>query len=295
MSYDKGQISALSCLFSARIFHDLGRHGRSAIFPRLVQQANISGTAPPGCTVGDVFDEAFSLLNESGVRDEYVFRSAIAQKILLGRHSLNTATILNEFRAGCCKADVVILNGTSTAYEIKSERDTLSRLPNQLSNYRRVFARVYVVVGASHLSEVRCSIPGDVGVLLLTDRFTFRMLREARDLPEATSPLMILEVLRTHEAVSVLSALNLDIPNVPNTQMRAALKEIFVDLDPVEVHQQMVKELKRSRSQATLTQFVRALPASVRAAALAVKPDMRSQDRIIEAVQTPLTEALAWK
>ncbi|MEI9986083.1 MAG: sce7726 family protein [Aliidongia sp.] len=55
---------------------------------------------------------------------------SVTQKILMGKHSLRTASMLNEFRAGSCKADLVILNGTATVYEIKSERDSLTRLAN---------------------------------------------------------------------------------------------------------------------------------------------------------------------
>lgn len=47
--------------------------------------------------------------------------NVIANKILLGKHSLNTSHMLSEFRVGYNKADVVIINGTSSVYEIKSE------------------------------------------------------------------------------------------------------------------------------------------------------------------------------
>lgn len=78
--------------------------------------------AGSGATVGDVFDQAFEILKVAGQRDEYIYRAAISQKILMGTHSLRTASMLNEFRAGSSKADLVILNGTATVYEIKSER-----------------------------------------------------------------------------------------------------------------------------------------------------------------------------
>lgn len=249
----------------------------------------------PDSTVGDAFERAFGILRQSGMRDEYVYRSAIAQKILLGRHSLNTATMLNELRAGECKADVVVLNGTSTAYEIKSDRDSLTRLTNQLSNYRAVFASVNVVVGHSHLDDVLTLVPHDVGVLLLTNRFRLSVVREAIDLPERTSPLMILEILRIDEAASILRNLGLEAPEVPNTRIRTEFKDIFIGLDPGVVHKQMVEVLRRTRSQAPLAAFVGSLPDSVKAASLAAKPNVLSRSHISDAINTPLVEALAWK
>lgn len=82
--------------------------------------------------------------------------------------------MLNEFRAGSCKADLVILNGTATAYEIKSERDSLARLSNQVLNYRRVFASVNVMVRGIHVESVRHVVPVDVGVVPLPEAARFR-------------------------------------------------------------------------------------------------------------------------
>ncbi len=63
-----------------------------------------------GITVGEAFNEAFALLRQTGLRNEYVYRSALTHNLLLGKHSLRTACMLNEFRIGSCKADLIILN-----------------------------------------------------------------------------------------------------------------------------------------------------------------------------------------
>ena len=170
MDLDKSEASALSRLFSAAVLRDFSKDGRSPLFARLLNHTRLSACVPPEATVGTTLDQAFELLNKSRFRDDYVYRAAITEKILLGRHNLNTATLLNEVRAGLCKADVVVINGTSTAYEIKSERDSLVRLKNQLENYRKVFAAVNVVVSKSHLSEVLQIATEDVGVITLSER-----------------------------------------------------------------------------------------------------------------------------
>ncbi|WP_206488396.1 sce7726 family protein [Rhodococcus sp. KRD162] len=295
MNRDKNELSALTRIFSATVFREFGRRARSPLFSRLIEQSSIATRAAPKATVGNVFDQAFDVLKECGVRDEYIYRSAITQKIVLGRHSLNTATILSEARAGQCKADVVVLNGTSTAYEIKSERDSLNRLRNQLNNYRQVFAAVNVVVSPVHLKEVLSSTPADIGVLVLSRRFTLQTEREAQNRPDQTSPLMILETLRASEAVSVLRSLGIEAPAVPNTQLRGELRRLFVDLDPTLLHRQMVTTLKQSRSQSTMSEFVRSVPKSLRAAALSTNVTDADRPRIKEAVDTPLDVALAWK
>lgn len=295
MYIDKNEASALSRLFSATVLRDLGAKARSPLFTRLLDHTRLIADASPETTVGAVFDEAFELLSKSRFRDDYIYRAAITEKILLGRHSLNTATLLNEVRAGSCKADVVVLNGTSTAYEIKSERDSLVRLRNQIFNYRLVFAAVNVVSSESHISEVLKVTPEDVGVIRLSERFRFQTVRKAQRRPERVVPSKVLEVLRVDEANSILTRLGHEIPRVPNTQIRSELDRLFAGLDPTAVHAEMVRTLRASRSQASLASFIKSLPPSIRAAALAAKPTPSSRVRIKEAVDTPLAEALAWK
>lgn len=291
----KHELSMLSRLFSASIFREFSKSSRSSLFSRLVIQAGIEPRMPQAATVGDVFDEAFSLLKKNGMRDEYVYRAALVQKIALGKHSLSTATILNEFRAGPCKADLVVLNGTSTAYEIKSERDSLARLQNQLLNYRQVFASVNVVVSQRHCHEVLATTSSDIGVMTLSSRFTLNVEREPNVDPARTSPLMMLDVLRINEAVAILRNLQVEVPNVANTRMRRELQSIFAGINPCIVHEQMVLELKKSRSQTHLTEFAKSLPPSVRAASLSLNPNARGRASIINALKTPLADALSWE
>lgn len=295
MYLDKSEASALSRLFSATVLRDFGKQARSPLFSRLLDHTRLTMCVPPEATVGAVLDEAFELLSKSRFRDDYVYRAAITEKILLGRHSLNTATLLNEVRAGTSKADVVVLNGTSTAYEIKSERDSLARLRSQISNYRHVFATVNVVVSKSHLSAVLNATPEDVGVITLSERFRFQTVREAQNLPERIVPTMALEVLRIDEAAAILRRLGQEVPAVPNTRIRSELDRIFAGLDPTVVHEEMVRALRVSRSQSNLATFVNSMPVSIRAASLAAKPTTKGRARIQEAIDTPLAEALAWK
>lgn len=145
MKYNISQISAMSRMFSSAVFQELAKHaGRSSLFRRLLAQVLVPLCSECRSTVGDAFNSAFAILKEVGLRDEYIYRSAITKKILLGKHSLRTASMLNEFRVGNSKADLVILNGTATVYEIKSERDSLARLVNQIKDYKRVFSAVNV-------------------------------------------------------------------------------------------------------------------------------------------------------
>jgi hypothetical protein len=287
-------LSALSRLFSSSVYRELAEKGRSPLFARLLSQTDLLPALPAFRTVGAAFDAAFAILRKTGQRDEYVYRAALTHNILLGRHSLNTASMLTEFRVGACKADLVILNGTSTAYEIKSERDSLARLENQLANYSKVFAKTYVVVAEPFVSQVLTCTPPNTGIMALARWNRIKTVREAHEHPENFCTVTIFDSLRLSEVCEVLQNLGVEIPAVPNTKLHAEMRELFRALDPIAVHRQMVEILKRTRTSAPLASLVEQLPHSLRPAALSIRVKRGDQDRLIAALATPIDQALHW-
>lgn len=288
------QLAALSRLFSSSVVRELARKGRSSIFARLATQSGLRQSLSTFDCVGDLFDRAFALLKREGYRHEYIYKAALTHNILLGKHGLKNASMLTEFRVRECKADVAILNGTSTVYEIKSERDSLSRLERQIAAYGKVFANVYVIAAEDHVSSVLSSVPSYVGVMRLSKRYQISRLREALDEPDRTRPDVIFESIRTQEARSILLALGVRIPLVPNTELNGALRELFVRLKPREAHEGMVRVLRITRNLLPLSELVDQLPYSLKTAALSVPLRKLDHARLVSAVNTRLKDSLVW-
>ncbi|WP_461329820.1 sce7726 family protein [Bradyrhizobium diazoefficiens] len=290
----RNQLSATTRLFSSAVFREMAKKGRSSLFARLFGQVGLSAPRPDA-TVADAFESAFQLLKTEGLRDEYVYRAAVTQKVLLGKHSLNTACMLNEFRAGSCKADLVILNGTASVYEIKSERDSLDRLGNQIENYKKVFATINVIACEAHIPRVLQSVPEDVGVMSLSRRYQITTVREAKDCPGRTCPVSVFESLRSAEARAVLGEMSIEVPEVPNTKLHGVMREYFGALAPEDIQRSMVKVLKRTRNLAPLSDLIGQLPPSLHAAALSLQVKRADRDRLVSAVKTPLETAWGWR
>lgn len=288
------QLSAMTRLFSSAVFREMAKKGRSPLFARLFALSGISDRCANDATVGAAFDTTFAILRAAGRRDEYIYRSALTHNVLLGKHSLNTACMLTEFRAGACKADVAILNGTATVYEIKSERDSLSRLANQIENYKKVFAKTYVIASEGHVKGVFDTVPKDVGVMMMGSRYRITTMREAEDRPDRICPASVFESLRSTEAVAILKRLKIDVPDVPNTQRHAEMRAVFAQLEPTKVHHAMVTTLRSTRDLAPLGDLVDHLPRSLHAAALSIQVRRTDHSRIVEAVSTPLHAAKVW-
>lgn len=60
---------------------------------------------------------------------------------------------------GSARVDMAVVNGSFGGYEIKSDRDTLTRLPNQLAAYELCFDTMTIVVGKRHLAKCKATLP----------------------------------------------------------------------------------------------------------------------------------------
>lgn len=286
--------SALSRMFSSSVYRQLAEKGRSPLFSKLLQDTGLLDTEFAFNNVSEAFDAAFATLRKVGQRDEYVYRAALTHNILLGRHSLKTASLLTEFRAGSCKADLAILNGTATVYEVKSERDSLSRLENQIHNYRKVFAKIYVVVAEKFVAQVIEKTSQDIGIMSLERWDRIKTVREAIDLSNHVCPVSIFESLRISEAKDILENLGIEVPTVPNTKIHAVMREFFSHQDPATVHNAMVTTLKRTRNLASLESLLENIPMSLQPAALSIQVRRSDHERLINSLKTPIDQAIGW-
>lgn len=85
----------------------------------------------------------------------------ILHKDLNSKYNSDDALILDELVVchGKARVDVAVINGSFTGYEIKSEKDTLDRLPNQIEAYNKVFDNMSIITGNNHTEEVKSMVP----------------------------------------------------------------------------------------------------------------------------------------
>jgi hypothetical protein len=179
---------------------------------------------------------------------EYVFKNEIANQLFLQRHNPDLSGLLTEFRVGSARMDVVVINGTTTCYEIKTDRDELRRLPHQVSAASLVFDRVYVTTTVRFAQAISddISIPRHVGIYCLTPDGRMRMLRRAVSNAHNVSPSAVFDCLRQSEYVSAVRRATGGVPNVPNTKLYRACKELFLKhFGPREAHTVLARALRR--------------------------------------------------
>jgi hypothetical protein len=289
MRVESSQIAAATRLFSSGVLTKLAKTGNLDEVNALCFAAGVPFHSERVETVGGAFDAAFDLLKVKGARSEYVYRAALTHNVLLGIHSLATASMVSEFRAGTSKADVVIFNGTSTVYEIKSERDNLSRLEGQIRDYRNVFANVFVICAPIHVRSVEKMLPCDVGILTLSRWNRITTVRDPQDRANKLCAESIFSSLTNSEAKNILKLCGVPVPIVPNTKLRKALQLEFKNINSIDLHDSMVKTLKKTRSTESLKSVLHNLPKSVMPAAMNLKLKKVERERLIEIMRSALS------
>lgn len=147
----------------------------------------------------------------SPVRDRDV-RRALHQKVLMDHHGDNNTLVLNELglRHGTCRVDIAVVNSYLHGYEIKSDADTLDRLPGQIAVYSAVLDRVTLVVGKTHIAKAEAVIPDWWGIKVVSagprGGINFETYRPLKMNPEI-DPIALAELLWRPEVISILQKL----------------------------------------------------------------------------------------
>lgn len=195
-------------------------------------------------TLGEFYRYAYRKLFKE-YRNEYVYKNSIINKLLLAKYSLNTTTILNEFKIGRSIADLVLLNGTSKVFEIKTELDNLYRLESQIADYKKVFEHIYVVTHADLVEKLSKEIDDKVGIITLTDKGALHTIREAqKDIAHLDSS-VIIRSLRKQEYTNVLQSYFGEIPQTTSVKYFSICKEKFHEIPVCALHDLVVTELKK--------------------------------------------------
>lgn len=143
-----------------------------------------------------------------------IIRKALIRKLLQEGHLNDPDTVVIEelgLKHGTARVDVALVNGRLHGFELKSDLDTLLRLPRQMQVYNLILDQVTLVVGKDHLHEAINIIPDWWGVLIaksidLVGHVKFYEIRQPEDNPSLDS-ISIARLLWRDEALDILKQL----------------------------------------------------------------------------------------
>jgi hypothetical protein len=139
-------------------------------------------------------------------------RNAVKRSLLDPLCNDPTTLVIEELglRHGAGRIDIAVVNGDLHGYELKSDHDTLRRLPRQVGVYNSVLDRVTLVVTSHHLPQASQMIPQWWDVLLAEGNspgeITFRIVQAGGPNPDI-SALAVVKLLWRDEALGLLEGL----------------------------------------------------------------------------------------
>jgi hypothetical protein len=167
-------------------------------------------------------------------------------------HARSPDTLIIEelgLEHGICRVDVAVVNGRLHGYEIKSDADTLERLPAQALVYSRVLDRVTLVVGERHVNEAEKLVPRWWGIQLVSPANTGILricaARPARPNPNV-SAFHLAHLLWRSELLEALSRYAPQLAHVKSN--RIDLCKTLAELAPLSALKSEVRERLKRRT-----------------------------------------------
>jgi hypothetical protein len=145
------------------------------------------------------------VLTEAGVRDR------LRDEVLATSSERSAAIYEFWVPRTNARADVAVIGAELEGFEIKAERDTLKRLPSQVTAYGRVFDRCTVVLAERHLDDALDLVPEWWGVVLIVPSSipVFVAARPAQP-NECVDPELLVRLLWKDEVRAALSTFGVE-------------------------------------------------------------------------------------
>ncbi len=274
----------MSNAFSKSILSDLLKTGKSKKFDLILN--SISTLDKKNKTHGELFD--FLHLNMiKSYRNEYVYKNAIANKIVLGRHKFKNISFFTELFVWGVIADVVVANGTTTAYEIKTAYDSFSRLSNQIGIYEQAFEHVNIVIPEEKLSSLLKVAPENSGILILSDNFTFQEYRKPESNKELLSTEIMASLLHAEDKKELLKKYFNKVLEYKTVDDFYNENKYLLELDKNTMHMELLNSMHRRQYDQQRKDLVLKSPESLRSILISAnysRPKMKLISNFLEQV-----------
>lgn len=129
------------------------------------------------------------------------------------RYSSDQNTLIIEelgLKHGSSRIDLAVINGSFHGYEIKSDKDTLERLPSQMKAYNSIFDYITLVVGYRHAYAALKLAPHWWGIQIAencSDRVIIYNFRKPKRNP-SPDIFSIVKLLWRSEAIEILDKIS---------------------------------------------------------------------------------------
>lgn len=240
----------LNRLFTQNVFFDMISNHSNTTYGTVVKRFVDD---PEDKDNGTLISEVYRFMSKA-YRNEYFYQNTLLNKLLLGKHSINTTTALTQIPISKSKADFILINGKAVVYEIKTELDTFDRLDTQLRDYFKAFNHVCVVTSDSQFDRAASILDGTpVGVYALSSQNTIsaKLRIEPTEDNSHLDHTAIFKLLHKHEYETILHQHFKCLPTASQAFYYGECLKLFSQITILEAYDMALKQLKMRNRIAT--------------------------------------------
>lgn len=234
----------LNRFFTQNVFFDMIHNKNNSTFGTVIQRY-VSDTDDKN--IGSLISEIYKYMSKE-YRNEYFYQNTLLNKLLLGKHSVNTTTAITQIPINKSKADFILINGKAVVYEIKTELDTFDRLESQLRDYYMAFDHVCLVTSERQYKRA-ASILADspVGIYVLTSQNTIstKLKKDPISYSSALDYSAIFKVLNKREFENIIFQYYGDLPETSQAFYYSECFKRFAKLPILEAYNLALVQLKK--------------------------------------------------
>jgi hypothetical protein len=233
---------SLNKLFTQYVFDDLIKANSNSVYTNVIKRFIQD---PYSKSNGKIISEIYSYMAKN-YRNEYFYQNTLLNKLLLGKHSINTTTALTQISINKSKADFILINGKAVVYEIKTELDSFKRLETQLNDYYKAFSHVCVVTCEDYYDKLNSILNGtNVGICILTKRNTLNFVKEPLAYCNEISHKCLFKVLHKNEFENILFQIFKKLPDATPAFYYDTCYNWFTTIPIMDAYKEVLKQLKK--------------------------------------------------
>ena len=239
-------------------------------------------------TYYELLKKSYSLISRY-YRCEYVYKNELI-KLLLQKYGTRDSVYFSEFRVENSIADMVMFNGESKAFEIKTEYDTPRRLDKQMGIYKRLFDKCYIVVPEDRLDEYYSMVESATGIITMSRDSRYIKLKEVRVAHhnEWFDPGALMSCLRTEEYKNIVLSLGSSLEGVAGYDMYKYCYNIISQTDTDKLKSLFLREVKKRKNN---TALLRKYPMSIRQMMLSLNLPDEKANKLLELLNININQA----
>lgn len=197
-------------------------------------------------------------------RCEYIYKNEIANQLLLNYHYDNSAALLREVTSINSIADIVIINGHTVVYEIKSDLDSFDRLTSQINSYKPLYDFVYVVTHPAAVNTIKSKIDKSVGIIVLEQDGSLVTQKKPISNRKLFDPNKAVFTLRHSELLAAYNKYVGKPPAIGTALIHELCYNWFITLDKYGAHAVFNEALKSRKPSTTQFKLVKDSPFPLR-------------------------------